>query len=359
MRQTLFLKTKNNLLKLSIGVKAYRIWEKIRLRRKAKKVVSKLLYDLKNNKVKRIRICFDTKFAPPTYGDFFHTVMLARFLEMSGYEIDFFIVSHSKREDWEFLSASQAENLILDFKKIASNYLNLKKSTVKIYESKVNTNANTAELKTEKIHLIAQQIIRILVLKNNWEVPSNFLLDENPKLNVSSNINQKFITWHIRLGKWDLKRNFRPSTILKDLLTLSKYFPNEKIMILSTKDGIHLFNSLTFENTSINVASKSKEKIITQPVNGFLSATEFLLNSQFYFQRSGGGMSAVALYTTIPYVMVNEYTYFWNLRGRFLHLSNFRIMPWSTKRQFLIYCPKKIDDFDIEKYLQKATGYDS
>ena len=89
MRQTLFLKTKTNLLKLSIGVKAYRIWEKIRLRRKAKKVVSKLLYDLKNNKVKRIRICFDTKFAPPTYGDFFHTVMLARFLEVSGYEINF------------------------------------------------------------------------------------------------------------------------------------------------------------------------------------------------------------------------------------------------------------------------------
>jgi hypothetical protein len=44
-------------------------------------------------------------------------------------------------------------------------------------------------------------------------------------------------------------------------------------------------------------------RIFAQPNKGYIGAIDWILNSDCYFQRSGGGMGVVAIFSSVPYVM--------------------------------------------------------
>jgi hypothetical protein len=114
-------------------------------------------------------------------------------------------------------------------------------------------------------------------------------------------------------------------------------------MILSNQSGL---NSVVPELANIftnTLLEKGEIDIIAQPSNGFINCIEHVLGSDFYLQRSGGGVSIIALYSKIPYIIISEMKYPWVTFKKFI--------PWSSSNQFFISAPKNVMEYSVDEIL--------
>ena len=307
----------------------------ILLKFEAKIILNRFIKVYNDKESLTVKFVYKTENAPPTFGDLLQTLMFVRFLALSGFKIDFVLNSKNVRSDWQSLKLDEQEKLKDDFfnlvKKILPKNCTLGSSKDVYISNKIFF------FDHKKIHLLAPYLLFMIINKYKFEIPENYLLSK--KLNSNS----KYVSMHVRRGLWDLKRNIDIATITKDIKFLQRYFPNHPIMILSTLPGLNsVFSDLATIYTN-TLPNNNKLNIIKQPSDGYINCMEYVLGSDFYLQRSGGGLSIIAIYSKIPYVIISESKYPWVRYKKF--------MPWSSSNQFFISAPRNVMEYNAFKII--------
>ena len=272
-----------------------------------------------------IEVTFDTSNAPPSYGDFLNVAMMARFLATSGFDVIFRIRDTGvRRTDWSDLSPPKQEQHLEACFDLASALLSSKATVERsseIWREEQNALPSPMEHQSVPAYMLSQTLLHILMDMRGWRLPEGFLLsnqDFHPPTALPSG---PFVSWHVRRGIWDKARDTTGSGVLTDVRQLHQVFPGHQIMLFSSPAGIDFTLELLAANSSQSFP------VIAQPQSGFLEAAPYLLASDFYFQRRGGGLSQFAIYSELPYLILNDHASYYHLR------SGDRLVPWATVTQ--------------------------
>lgn len=301
-------------------------------------------------------VVFSDEDTPPLYADFLVVVLLVRFLVLNNFQIRFYISEFGQSGDiWNALSDNEREEYFLERKKIIEFLL--PKDTQVVFTKESRRSINKSESFTKNVILnqpsidrMAPYIIQLLIERYGFSLPNNFLLPQTKHLEYGS-----YIAFGIRLSKWAAFRDSRTRTILKDFSALINAFPGKNIMILSNPSGLdHAFNAL-FNTSRVKIIQYRGIKVIPQPKTGYFNGMNYLLGSEFYFQRSGGGMVVPAIFSSTPYL------FFHQIKTNFYGAKNRKIIIWSKINQIYVHIPKMFIEllpinYFIQKFFIKNSG---
>ena len=127
----------------------------------------------------------------------------------------------------------------------------------------------------------------------------NVLFSKNEFSNkgLISGIKNNYITWGVRCSiKDQYHRNLTDEEFISNYDRLLNKFPNHKIVIVSDKIGCDYFSIVARKNSLDCTFSKPFTR-------NFFEDGLLILNSDFFFQIRGGGISTFALMSNIPYEM--------------------------------------------------------
>jgi hypothetical protein len=294
-----------------------------------------------------IKLYYDTSISPPTYGDFLNFVMLGRFFALSGKTVKIQILDTGPRKGRYNIDLHAHRAILTEYANIAQDLLP-KNTEIEVTKKLVLLNSEIT-FNSRVIYLYAPKIMQILNKYYGWKIPFNFFLSGKTKSS-----NQPYIAWGLRHGQWSGKRNTEFNEILSDYRTLRHFFPEHRIMVLTTKDGWSKYKKVLEQADCTANKKINNKKIICQPVFGFHKAMNFLLGADFYFHRKGSGLGTVANYSDVPYLLLaNEHNYEFN----FLQKSYVGI---NRKNQKFIVIKHKNKNFSIYSELNKlvkANGF--
>ena len=309
--------------------KKYEVENKKYLRDFELKLMS-LLSTENKTEIRKITIVYDNRFSPPTYGDLFHVIMLARLLSTMGAEVYFMLYQGRNRDDWRLLERKARKNFEQEQKELITELfkgnLIFKKNYLKFYLDKRILKIKKKSLIISR-YTVALDFISKITNALQLDIPSNFYLTnlEFPVHEVSP-----YVCMNIRKGLWSKERDTDDALILKDFIAIRKRFPNHKIKILANKHAFQDFYKIMDESSLIkSIAPDWRKYVSAQSKFNFFEAFRLVLSSDFYFQRPNGGMVVAAIYSKIPYLaMTNGYFSFDPVRNK--------SFPFSSSSQIFI-----------------------
>jgi hypothetical protein len=287
-----------------------KIFRKINYWHHINREAKKILIHIKNG-VKSAIIVYDNKTSPPTYGDFFFSIMFGKYLTSQGINVIFYIIDSEYRSDWDDLSISLEgkdrfvdEQLDLAKKIINSNLIEIKRGSWNSYQnlsSKLPLNiirpfSNLVEKRVAIYHHI-WILLNLMVAKNMHHL-FNLLLN-GYELKVNSGIQKtpdlKYITIGCRFSvKWAQERNLSENEFLSIVNNLQNRFPSHLIMIVSCEEGCKLFSQIARQNNLNLIYSKEYSST-------FIGDGALILNSEFFFILKGGGISVFSQFSDLPF----------------------------------------------------------
>ncbi len=310
------------------------------------------------SKSDRLKVYYDNAVSPETYGDFFCVLMLAKFLALSGQRLEFIILNEKQAERWsDNLTAQQQKKFISDQVKLAK-YLLPKGAQVSIIDAHINQ--KSARKEAASIDLgreplkdgtaffdAAPHFLHCLIAKYHWKIPDEFLLKSETGVK-----HEPFVAWHIRKGQYDERRDSSVKQVQQDFEQLASLFPGHDIKIFSDVAGLeHAFLALT-GSPEIRTFWKNGSRVIAQSATCFEEAISEVLNATFYFQRKGGGLGVVPIFSINPYlILCPDVTNFFGKRDNSL-------VPWARSYQIFHHSWQEIDGMPINKFIsqKRETG---
>jgi len=295
---------------------------------------------LLDTKHAEFRIVYDNLVSPPTYGDFLQVVMLARYLKASGADVKFSIIDDRERRfDWEVLDLGEQASMVHDQLELASKLL---EEEVEVHpevpSSGVYTVFGDEVLSRSPIYDKTPLLLNTLIETSEESLPAGFLLPEGWGREYLADFvpeNIRLVSWNIRKGRWSHDRDNTKEQVINDFRDIRKIFPNHRIVLLSGPDGIKwVFNTL-LESGDLQQGTTQVQILIPQRSPGLINAIPWLLASDGYFQREGGGMGMVAIFSEVPYLMVNK------VKGdHYRHqLDGDKIVAWASPSQRFVHRP--------------------
>jgi hypothetical protein len=311
-----------------------------RTRRYIKKMVKSFIQELNTSKASRIRIIYNFADSPHTLGDFMIVVMLGRFLALSGHRLVLTAVDSTRRSDWKELDEDIQDGRIDELLDLA-RYLLPASAKVELTKNYLPMSSDI-NLDAKSFYTAAPYFLDLLITKYNWPIPDSYLLRAG-----TSVTREPYIAWHVRNASYDTRRNLTSSSIQDDFKILQKKFPDHSIMLISDSDGLEdAFLALTGSRET-NTRKVNGTRLLAQPAAGFQNAIPAVLGAKFYFQRAGGGIVAISIFSTVPYlILCPDITYFYGQHGS-------QILPWSTENQLHVYVKRNIQRFPIVNMLRK------
>jgi hypothetical protein len=293
---------------------------------------------------KNIQIEYDNSRNAFTFGEFFETVMFVRFLSHHTSKITFNLIQRHSHTTL----ANQDPIEIEKFDKFQYESLSL------LDKSKIDVNINVSNASSKcnifvliDFCYLLPGILNLLIRIFRLKIPGDFLLNS-----AQSNCltNYPYIAWHVRSNKlYDSHRNANEAQILNDYRSLISIFPNFKIMLFSTTNGLEFVRETLKYNLKSNERLELENKLINQPVNSYLGCIPYVTNSKFYFQRAGGGMGNLAIYSSIPFLIISQNYHYYFSRGT-------NIGAWNKRDQIYIhkvYRDKQAYLLPLEHYFRK------
>ncbi|CAB4820407.1 unannotated protein [freshwater metagenome] len=308
------------------------------IRRRVHREAAAITQALAINPNTRLRVVNDNAVSPPTYGNLFEVIMLARFLEAGGHRVEFDIVdSGDRRADWGELDATAQTNFAHDQVALARYLLpkpvvqHMLSSPLRVEEQHAWNPALTlfSGAYDPPVYSLAPYLLHVLSTGRTRSIPAGFLLDANsfPISIQTPPPEQPYIAWHVRRGTWSPERNATDSALASDLLQLREIFPRHSIMLFSTPNGIEHALQVLSDEGLISDMERDGLAVVGQPETGFTAAVPWILGADFYFQRIGGGMGIVPIYSSMPYLQINDWrSYYYGIDGD-------RLVPWARVNQ--------------------------
>lgn len=303
---------------------------------------------------KDITLVYDNRISPPTYGDYLVFLMLVRFLSLLSKKITFVLIQDELREDWYVLSNSEiadfqrqqillTEYILRDFD--IQNFIVLENNHLQMHSK------NTILSKLfnyQHAYGVIQLLAKHKIKKN--EFPKDFLLSAQ---SINTRLPFKYVAWNVRKGKWAPERDAKPELMVRDYISLRNLFPSNKIMLFSVADGLDFAFETLKHNLPKHWLEDLKENLIKQPVSDYISCLPYLLSSEFYFQRIGGGLAEILNYSEIPHLVVET-------QGYYYFYSKFRLLPWHKKNQLRTGSVSYFSSMSIElilKFIEKHQHF--
>ena len=128
---------------------------------------------------------------------------------------------------------------------------------------------------------------------------------------------------HVRASSHASSRNPSLEVTLADCLELLDRFPGARLVWFGEKPMYELFLS------EFDLGEDLRNRIVYQQSEGFAEASLEALRMDFWFQRLGGGIGAVRLFSRKPYIFLSGdsiATRYYSYRGK-------RIVPWAELNQ--------------------------
>jgi len=299
----------------------------------------KKLRELLNVGQASIQISYDTSVYGHHYGDFIAVVMLARYLKASGAAVTFFILDNgSRRDDWELLDLDQQMSVLQDLVELSSKLLD---AEIEVLPEAPNSTAHIifgANSPKDGPPAALALLLTKLVETSEGPLPEGFLLPTGWGNEIEEDLGHQdapYLAWNVRKGKWGLYRDNTEEQVIADFRELRKLFPDHRIVLLSTPGGIEWVFSILQKSGDLYLGADDAQILFPQPKAGFTEAMLCILSAEEYFQREGGGMVMVAIFSQVPYLMVMN---FWtSYLGYQLHGD--KIVPWASPRQRLVHRP--------------------
>ena len=300
-------------------------------------------------------IVFDCKSSPPTLGDFFNVVMLARYFQKKKTNVFFYIIIGKYRKNWarfEKKDYNQHINVLLDISKKILNQ-NAKIEVLrwnKFLKKKIKNPYIVFKdrvLKRKHIYGYSFNIINYLCLQESTKFTNNFLLKKNDFLHLKNlkMPKEKYITVHCRYSEKERDnifskynssdRNLKRNEFIDLAEVLLQKFRNYKIMIVSDKIGCKYFKKISSEKKFNFLFSKNFS-------NSFIKDGALIINSKYYFQLWSGGMCVFIYYSKIPYVRCT------NILDYDKPVSKTKLAYWHKSRHYLI----ENDRRDYSQFIQ-------
>jgi hypothetical protein len=116
-------------------------------------------------------------------------------------------------------------------------------------------------------------------------------------------------------------------------------------MLFSTKEGIERGLTVLEDAKLLPKMSDQGVAVIGQPMQGFVPAIPFILNADFYFQRKGGGIAMVPIFSRVPYLILSGDGNYYHTR-----IGN-RLVPWANEHQRFVVDPYNADSMTIRSVL--------
>ncbi len=110
----------------------------------------------------------------------------------------------------------------------------------------------------------------------------------------------------MRKGIWASDRDNTQEQVIADFRDIRKLFPCHQIVLLSDPGGIEWVFNILVESGDLHTGTTGRQILIPQPAPGFINAMPWLLSADEYFQREGGGMVMVAVFSQVPYLMISK-----------------------------------------------------
>lgn len=277
-----------------------------------------------------LNLQIDLKSWPPTLGDFFSVAMLARVMQR---KIDTVYLAISGRstlgQSWIESGNHTPERILAVWRELSEDLC-----TNLIFSEVGESSKPSIESIGEK--LLNKNLLELAprVLKAFWNQSSSqdtrnlFRIDslrfEDTELKQFGLVGGGYTAVHIRASSFDSIRNSSFNQNSKVVIQAARDYPTLPIVILSDQPLGALF-------TKTFVESEVFRRVRRQPLDGYLNAMRILLSSKHFYQVFGGGMGMPAIFSTVPYSIVVEFS------GSWPNPHKGRLAPWATdSQQFLV-----------------------
>ena len=266
-------------------------------------------------KDKTLILTYDCKVSPPTYGDFFRYLMIAKYYEIKKKNVIFIIIIGEYRGGWKRLKNKKGIinhlKVLKDiYRFVFGNTNNLKLINWKQFSNYHKKNDLDILFKTDTLmrtptYFLSTFFLKKKIKKEKKEFINKFLFKKkkikNKKFQKDFK-NSEFVTFSVRFypKPYSQIRNIDYENFLKSIKIIKKRFFNFKILIISDKYGCKVLEKFSKKNKLNLKFSKYYSKTYVDDGN-------LILNSKFNIQYIGGGISEFAIFSKVPYL---HYTFF-------------------------------------------------
>ncbi len=254
--------------------------------------LTKLMPNIMNPDIPVV-MAYDNLSSPPTYGDFFEHLMLARYLKVMGHDVRYFVVNDGHKKSWHRLGENDRNTLLRDQISILKCILGLsEESDFVITYDQLN---ETIKSDVEKITPFSQDLInRNPTYKKNMTLLS-MLYDKQPLQEMLitgvfdgyvSPIREKYIAWHVRSGFTGRRQkyNVAESQFRYELESLRK-LTKLKILILTSRAG--------YDRLKSSVDLDLNTEFSKRKYSSFLEDASLAANASLYLQFGYGGLFTI------------------------------------------------------------------
>ena len=311
--------------KLSALVKFFRV----------RREIGQILTHLHNGKIKTILIVYDTLISPPTYGDFFYTVMFARYFTSKNISVNFVIVDGDTREDWSVYNDVEKNSIMTEYMSIARVLLDPDLAVVEVLTSP-QLQARVRDGSAKGVYVpFRENVINRIVLYTSvmdtlnclWSKSIQSHLDRfllsYEELNLAVPFrkpNESYITWGCRLSnKTAFDRNTSEENFVLIYARLKSLYPNHEIMIVSDALGCNYFKSLADKYGLTCLFSKDYSGTL-------MGDGGLILGSAYFFMQHCGGIIVFPWFSRVPYEMVISLVH-----EKPLNIN--KLYSWASKNQ--------------------------
>ena len=290
------------------------------------------------SKNKNLIMTYDCKVSPPTYGDFFRYLMIAKYYKIKKRNVIFIIIIGEYRGGWKRLKDKKGimshQKILIDiYKFVFGNTKNLKLLNWKEFDKYRKKNSFNILFKADTLmrkptYFLSTFFLNKKIKKEKEEFINKFLFKKKKIINKKFKKdfkNSKFITFSVRFypKPYSQIRNIDYENFLKSIKIIKKRFLNHKILIISDDNGCSLLKKF----------SKKKKldlKFSKNYSNTYVDDGNLILNSNLNIQYTGGGISEFAIFSKVPYL---HYTFFYDFAINF-HPLNPKKYNWQSDDQY-------------------------
>jgi hypothetical protein len=304
-------------------------------KKRAHSLAQEIIHVINGMQNRKITVIFSDEDTPPLIGDFLVVVLFIKYLSLLEVKIDFYIIrKRGNGKIWDRTTQLELDEYYRQQQLITKDQLSLDAKTIYTKRLKSDLETLVADgsdllINLPRLESICPYVVFLLIKHFNNSLPDDFLLFDKNQSDFAP-----YITWGLRLSKWQKYRNSSNKSISRDFNALLKSFPNKNIVLLSNKAGLKQAFEVLFGLAEPVEIVHNGVRILPQPQDGFFEGAGYLLGSEFYFQRSGGGMFVPAVFSKIPYLCFQEHQN--NFYGRKL----LKAFSWSSKNQLTVVTTK-------------------
>lgn len=269
---------------------------------------------------------FDDRHCFPGMGDLFIVIMLANYLHDIGFKVTFSysLGGDTVNELSKVRHLTEREQLISNFVRSGIDTKKSSSITDEELSRSILRNRISGQRDITGPSLYLLSLIYLSKTLNPSGIPPLISRDmESGPSHTNQPINVGRIGFHVRSSNENVFRNPKLSSVLSDFLVLRAAFPRAEILWFGEKVKFDEFLLLLAEGRTFTTPP------LFQKSHSFPEAVIEALSVDFWYQRFGGGIGAISLFSTLPYLILSADA----PATRQYRYQRKQIVPWARSSQ--------------------------